>query len=265
MSTFITLEYRLDRLDAAERQKASQWSGRPTADKAPSPSGDKASSPGGASSRTHRHGSFSSSSRRAAGAAAAAEEEELPQCTVCLCEYEDEEIIMRLPCMHEFHDDCIKMWTQTHTTCPICRVSLLLPDQGGAERRQAAGAGGAGGARRGAAGRTAGQSVLGRISALFSRPARAGIPSALTSAGSGTNGPPTAGPHPSPHQTAGQDVQHAVPAPAPAPVPQGSSRLAQAPGIGSGHPGSAGPSRMGGGSSAAVEMVPSGGGGSDAV
>ena len=45
-------------------------------------------------------------------------------CSVCLCEYEETETVMTLPCLHQFHPECIKGWLKSHTTCPICRVDL---------------------------------------------------------------------------------------------------------------------------------------------
>ena len=51
-----------------------------------------------------------------------------PSCAVCLGDYEDGEMIRQLPeCHHHFHLDCIDQWLSTHTTCPMCRCSLLPP------------------------------------------------------------------------------------------------------------------------------------------
>ena len=50
-------------------------------------------------------------------------------CAVCLGDYENGEMIRQLPdCHHHFHQDCIDQWLATHTTCPMCRRSLLPPD-----------------------------------------------------------------------------------------------------------------------------------------
>lgn len=50
------------------------------------------------------------------------------ECAVCLCEFEENEKARQLPkCNHSFHIDCIDMWLQSHSTCPLCRTSAL-PD-----------------------------------------------------------------------------------------------------------------------------------------
>lgn len=49
-------------------------------------------------------------------------------CAVCLCEFEGEDKLRLLPkCSHAFHMDCIDTWLLSHSTCPLCRASLL-PD-----------------------------------------------------------------------------------------------------------------------------------------
>ncbi|KAI3446679.1 hypothetical protein Pfo_003344 [Paulownia fortunei] len=49
-------------------------------------------------------------------------------CAVCLCEFEPEDKLRLLPkCSHAFHMDCIDTWLLSHSTCPLCRASLV-PD-----------------------------------------------------------------------------------------------------------------------------------------
>ncbi|MED6133359.1 hypothetical protein PIB30_027525 [Stylosanthes scabra] len=49
-------------------------------------------------------------------------------CAVCLCEFEPEDKLRLLPkCSHAFHMDCIDTWLLSHSTCPLCRATLL-PD-----------------------------------------------------------------------------------------------------------------------------------------
>lgn len=50
----------------------------------------------------------------------------ISRCSVCLGDYQSDERLHRIPsCGHTFHIDCIDHWLTTHTTCPLCRVSLL--------------------------------------------------------------------------------------------------------------------------------------------
>ncbi|OVA14497.1 zinc finger protein [Macleaya cordata] len=45
------------------------------------------------------------------------------ECSVCLSTLEDEEIARLLPnCKHTFHAECIDMWLNSHSTCPVCRT-----------------------------------------------------------------------------------------------------------------------------------------------
>ncbi len=51
-------------------------------------------------------------------------------CSICLEVEPDQSRGPRLtlPCKHMFHCHCIKTWLNNHTTCPICRESVL-PDK----------------------------------------------------------------------------------------------------------------------------------------
>lgn len=47
-------------------------------------------------------------------------------CHVCLVDFTNAEKLNRLPkCGHEFHPECLKPWVDRHTTCPVCRQSIL--------------------------------------------------------------------------------------------------------------------------------------------
>jgi len=52
------------------------------------------------------------------------EEEEADKCTICLSEFEVEEDVRRLPCMHLFHVECVDQWLGQNKRCPICRVDI---------------------------------------------------------------------------------------------------------------------------------------------
>ncbi|KAB2015660.1 hypothetical protein ES319_D08G040700v1 [Gossypium barbadense] len=48
------------------------------------------------------------------------------QCSICLGEYEEKEVLRIMPkCAHNFHLSCIDVWLRKHSTCPVCRTPLL--------------------------------------------------------------------------------------------------------------------------------------------
>uniref|UniRef100_A0ACD5ZK00 Uncharacterized protein n=1 Tax=Avena sativa TaxID=4498 RepID=A0ACD5ZK00_AVESA len=51
------------------------------------------------------------------------------ECAVCLSELEDGEEARFLPrCGHGFHARCVDTWLASHSTCPLCRVTVAKPD-----------------------------------------------------------------------------------------------------------------------------------------
>lgn len=51
-------------------------------------------------------------------------------CSICLCEFEDNEELRTLPeCLHSFHVPCIDMWLYSHSTCPVCRADAVPSSQ----------------------------------------------------------------------------------------------------------------------------------------
>jgi len=49
-------------------------------------------------------------------------------CSVCLGEFQDGELVRLLPkCAHAFHVPCIDTWLRAHVNCPICRSDVLDP------------------------------------------------------------------------------------------------------------------------------------------
>ncbi|XP_022715379.1 RING-H2 finger protein ATL3-like [Durio zibethinus] len=53
------------------------------------------------------------------------------ECAVCLCELVEGEKARMLPkCNHGFHVDCIDMWFQSHSTCPLCRNPVVGVESG---------------------------------------------------------------------------------------------------------------------------------------
>ncbi|XP_043714631.1 RING-H2 finger protein ATL40-like [Telopea speciosissima] len=51
------------------------------------------------------------------------DETDAKECTVCLGTLENEEIVKVLPnCKHIYHVQCIDMWLNSNSTCPVCRT-----------------------------------------------------------------------------------------------------------------------------------------------
>jgi len=55
-------------------------------------------------------------------------------CAVCLQEMVAEEMAVRLPCAHCFHEECVRQWLKKQHTCPTCR-SPLPPKEPSARSR----------------------------------------------------------------------------------------------------------------------------------
>lgn len=49
------------------------------------------------------------------------------QCSICLCDLEAGETVIRLPCkpQHAFHDGCILPWLKNNAVCPVCKEDLV--------------------------------------------------------------------------------------------------------------------------------------------
>lgn len=51
------------------------------------------------------------------------------ECAVCLTEFQTEEQLRKIPiCSHLFHIDCIDIWLQNNSNCPLCRTSISAPN-----------------------------------------------------------------------------------------------------------------------------------------
>jgi len=53
-----------------------------------------------------------------------AEGAEIKCCPVCQEDYNHGENLVRLPCKHEYHNDCVKPWLAKHNSCPMCRQQI---------------------------------------------------------------------------------------------------------------------------------------------
>ncbi|XP_039258895.1 RING finger protein 11-like isoform X2 [Styela clava] len=48
------------------------------------------------------------------------ENKKVRECCICMIDFEDEEPIRYLPCMHYYHVNCIDDWLMRSFTCPTC-------------------------------------------------------------------------------------------------------------------------------------------------
>ncbi|ORX60458.1 hypothetical protein DM01DRAFT_1332614 [Hesseltinella vesiculosa] len=49
-------------------------------------------------------------------------------CIICQETYQTGKLITKMPCGHEYHDECIRHWLNHNITCPVCRRSLQEVD-----------------------------------------------------------------------------------------------------------------------------------------
>ena len=49
---------------------------------------------------------------------------EKKECVICLEEFNNDELVTSLPCIHSFHTHCIKSWLQRNNECPICKFKI---------------------------------------------------------------------------------------------------------------------------------------------
>ncbi|XP_041059590.1 uncharacterized protein si:ch211-59o9.10 isoform X1 [Carcharodon carcharias] len=51
---------------------------------------------------------------------------EKTQCHICFNDYVPREKLRILPCLHDYHSQCIDRWLKGNSSCPICRVDVNL-------------------------------------------------------------------------------------------------------------------------------------------
>eukprot|EP00756_Hemistasia_phaeocysticola_P012701 Hpha_TRINITY_DN15223_c4_g8::TRINITY_DN15223_c4_g8_i1::g.67181::m.67181 len=51
--------------------------------------------------------------------------EDNKKCPICLCEFEENQDVRMLPCMHLFHSDCVDRWLQSNRLCPTCKTDIV--------------------------------------------------------------------------------------------------------------------------------------------
>lgn len=48
------------------------------------------------------------------------------ECSICLSQFEENDLVRKLTCQHHFHGSCIDRWLENHQTCPLCKHDLTL-------------------------------------------------------------------------------------------------------------------------------------------
>ncbi len=54
---------------------------------------------------------------------------EKKQCAICLEDYVNGDKSIALPCIHIFHDNCIKNWLKSHNICPTCKNKVKFENE----------------------------------------------------------------------------------------------------------------------------------------
>ncbi|CAG9323529.1 unnamed protein product [Blepharisma stoltei] len=49
------------------------------------------------------------------------------ECSICQDSFKPNDQIRRMPCQHNFHNDCIVRWLRIRNNCPTCRSSVENP------------------------------------------------------------------------------------------------------------------------------------------
>lgn len=50
--------------------------------------------------------------------------DEETECVVCQDNFKPQEEVVKLPCEHIYHEECVKRWLESHDACPICRTPI---------------------------------------------------------------------------------------------------------------------------------------------
>mmetsp|Transcript_1533 Transcript_1533/g.2466 ORF Transcript_1533/g.2466 Transcript_1533/m.2466 type:complete len:313 (+) Transcript_1533:42-980(+) len=46
------------------------------------------------------------------------------ECSICHDDMHEGEVVLKLPCSHVYHNECVMGWLTSHNTCPLCRHEL---------------------------------------------------------------------------------------------------------------------------------------------
>lgn len=48
----------------------------------------------------------------------------ISECAICSSDNQRDESVIRLPCRHAYHADCLVPWLQMKSVCPTCKLDL---------------------------------------------------------------------------------------------------------------------------------------------
>ena len=54
-------------------------------------------------------------------------DENKEECTICLEEFKNKQILRKLKCGHMFHTKCIDKWLKIHKNCPNDKIEVEIP------------------------------------------------------------------------------------------------------------------------------------------
>merc|ERR1711879_869177 len=57
-------------------------------------------------------------------------------CAVCLSEFEQDDLMRKLPCKHCFHKACIDRWLKRNKVCPLCLQDIEVPPAAPVSQRE---------------------------------------------------------------------------------------------------------------------------------
>ena len=50
--------------------------------------------------------------------------DENKRCIICMEDFQNNDTVTYLPCIHFFHKQCIKQWFNNRSECPICKLKI---------------------------------------------------------------------------------------------------------------------------------------------
>jgi len=56
------------------------------------------------------------------------DDDSLMECCICLTSFASPTVVVRTPCGHYFHEQCLTRWCQRSVSCPLCKSLIADPD-----------------------------------------------------------------------------------------------------------------------------------------